>query len=277
MTTPAQARFRRVRDYNRALALPVRAAHALAALAATALDELADRWRRGWVVPLALGAAAFALVHPFDQPLADWFTRHPLRGDFRRELEALQQFGQTGFSVVIGLAILLLDPLRRRRLLDWAAAALLAIIASNLLKMALGRPRPLLNDPDTFVGPLGAYPLPRGDSFVLASGWTSGYDLGSCPSRHATMAAVAACFLILTYPRLRLLALALALLVGLARVITSAHWPTDVIAGWSLGTACALPALRGYWGTRFVDLAWRRLIDPHAQPAAPALRTACGD
>jgi undecaprenyl-diphosphatase len=36
------------------------------------------------------------------------------------------------------------------------------------------------------------------------------------------------------------LALTLAVIVGLTRVLLGVHWPTDVVAGWCLGTAWAL-------------------------------------
>lgn len=233
--------------------------------------------RRGWVLPLLVGGLVFWWMLPWDGAISAWARGLDLRGDVRRELEAVQQFGQLTISLLIGVAIVLLDTARRRRVLDWLAAALVATAVSNLLKMMVGRPRPALGDPQTFVGPLGLYPLPKGDSWVLASGWTSNYDLGSCPSRHATMAAVAACFLIIMYPRLTGLAIALAATVGVARVVTGAHWPTDVIAGWAVGTACALPAIRGYWGTRGLDWLWAVLIDREAQPAYPRLRQACND
>jgi membrane-associated phospholipid phosphatase len=276
----AWPRARWALDYNRRLVWPVRLAGAAWGAVLDVAEEI-DRapFRRGWVLPLLVGGVVFWVLLPWDGALSAWARGLGLRGDVLRELEAVQQFGQLTFSLLIAAAVALLDRARRRRLLDWAAAAIVALLVSNLLKMMIGRPRPLLNDPATFTGPLGLYPLPQkgGDWFVLASGWTSNYDLGACPSRHATMAAVAAVFLIVMYPRLRWLAVALAATVGVARVVTGAHWPTDVVAGLAIGTACALPAIRGYLGTRALDWFWRRAVNPQAQPAYPRLRAACGE
>lgn len=72
----------------------------------------------------------------------------------------------------------------------------------------------------------------------------------SFPSGHAMMAAVT--FLVIgallarVQPRRRLrvfvmgVAVVLAMLVGLTRVYLGVHWPSDVVAGWTVGSAWAL-------------------------------------
>ncbi len=72
----------------------------------------------------------------------------------------------------------------------------------------------------------------------------------SFPSGHAMMAAVT--FLVIgallarVQPRRRLrvfvmgMAVLLAMLVGLTRIYLGVHWPSDVVAGWTVGSAWAL-------------------------------------
>lgn len=227
--------------------------------------------RRAWAVPLLAGVALTLLLLPFDAALSRWARQVPLAGDARRELEALQQFGQGALSLVIAAAIWLLDPARRRRLLDWAAAALLTLAATVLLKSLLGRPRPSLDDPYTFAFLFGKYPVPAGDGFVLRSGWDGGYALASMPSRHSAFAAVAGLLLAALYPGIRPLAYLLIAIVALARVLTGAHYPADVALGLTIGVVAARLAIPGYWGVRAIDWLWIRLVDRHATPAWPAL------
>jgi undecaprenyl-diphosphatase len=64
------------------------------------------------------------------------------------------------------------------------------------------------------------------------------------PSDHATVAAAAAVVAAIAWRRWAALFLALAAVVGLARVLAGVHLPGDVLAGWALGAAAAAA---GWW------------------------------
>ena len=280
MLSPA---IRMARDYNRSLPRPVRWLHVIIAalLAFWRATFAASWWGLHIVFPLLLGAVGFVLVHPFDAHLSHLAERlsHALSGDLRRELTAWQQYGQGLAIALAALAIWLLEPLRRRRLLDLALAIALAKLIAQAAKMLVGRPRPRpeFEDPTTFLGPWGEYPIILKDSTIkLVHAWDiragAGTDLWSMPSSHTLFAAVLSVFLSAMYPRLRPLLLALVVLVGACRVIFDAHWATDVIVGAAAGYAIAAAVVHQFLGVRLIDTLWRRLINPHASPALPAIR-----
>lgn len=266
-------------DYNRGLPPPVRLLHfAIAVLSSVVAPVL--RWtggaeRRDWAKPLLWGIVAVAALLPFDSWAVSLVTADgtrgslPLGGDLRRELEALQQFGQGASIVLIAATMWLLDPLRRRRLLDWLAAIVVAGLACVAAKALFGRTRPSLDEAGMFLGPLGAHPLAPGEPFLRSwQVWRSEASrLWSMPSSHTAYAVVAAVFLSAMYPRLRPLVWTLASVVALARVALGAHYPADVAAGWAVGLAAATPAVRRGWGVRAIDWAWRRAVNPNATPA----------
>jgi undecaprenyl-diphosphatase len=69
------------------------------------------------------------------------------------------------------------------------------------------------------------------------------------PSAHAAQAMALALTLALLLPLRRrpgwgTTLIMLALAVGISRLYLQVHWPSDVVAGWVLGSACALVALR---------------------------------
>lgn len=115
---------------------------------------------------------------------------------------------------------------RRRQALFVVAAIVGAAVLADLIKDVFERPRPDL--------------VPHG---VAVSS-------PSFPSGHATQAA--ACYLTLGallarfQPRRRLkaftigFAVIITLAVGLSRVYLGVHWPSDVLAGWTLGAAWGL-------------------------------------
>jgi membrane-associated phospholipid phosphatase len=251
--------LREARDYNRGLAAPIRWAHMAWALVTAALGPLV-RWatvpaRRAWAPPLLISLPLVLLLLPLDGPVARFFRANPLSGDPRRELEAIQQYGQGVCSLLLALVVWLQSPEHRRKLLNWVAAMGLAFLVVTAMKMLIGRPRPLFDDPGVFLGPFGQYPIGPGKGVHHAWEIWAGISsrLWSMPSSHTVYACVASVFLASIYPRLRVLLAALAFTVGLARVVTHAHYLTDVIAGAGLGLAAARTAVRGRWGERLAD------------------------
>jgi len=229
-------------EHNRGLATPVRALHPVWAVWSPVHRWATDPARCAWAPPLLYGLIAVLLLWPLDGWLNGALApegRAPawLGGDLRRELEALQQFGQGTVTIAIVIAIWLLDPARRRELVDWLAAIGIAAVIAFGLKMLLGRPRPVLGEPDLLLGPLGMYPL--GPEQGVAHAWEFWRDdvskLWSMPSSHTVYAVVAAGMLAAWYPRLRWLMVGLVAVVAAGRLLLGGHYASDVAAGAAVG------------------------------------------
>ncbi|WAC17945.1 phosphatase PAP2 family protein [Luteolibacter sp. SL250] len=135
-----------------------------------------------------------------------------------------------GFTILTGLTVSAAGValvMRKRRLAGIITVAVMGgMILTTFVKRGFDRPRPDL--------------VPHGVVVTNAS----------FPSGHAMMAAVVYLTLGLLLARiqplrpLRLYIVALSvmitLLVGVSRVYLGVHWPTDVLAGWTLGAAWAL-------------------------------------
>lgn len=115
--------------------------------------------------------------------------------------------------------------LRVRGLIGGAAVAGAGLV-EQVLKNVTCRARPIAPD--------------AGDFFVDFPCFPARYAYASFPSGHATIVFATAVFLALWYPRGAPIFLALALLVGLSRVLLDSHFPVDVWAGALIGTATAL-------------------------------------
>ncbi len=252
------------RDYNRGLHPVVRWAHIAAAATASAARPrwlwLTDPSRRHWAAPTTLALALFVVVHPFDGAITRWVTGARMGGDVRRELEAWQQYGGLGSLIFAATVIWLLDPARRRRLLDLLAASVAGLAAYTVLKVLIGRPRPKFGEADVFLLPFGEYPISVDGKTVLTHSWQGPAwrtaELWSMPSSHTMAAMVLSVFLARTYPRLRWLPWAMVAIVGTARVVTGAHWATDVIVGAAMGYIVGHAAVAGRWGDRAVEWVW---------------------
>jgi undecaprenyl-diphosphatase len=147
-----------------------------------------------------------------------------------RDVTALGGF--TVLTLVVVLSAVLLWLHRRRA---QASVLVVAVVGGELLaqaiKVMVGRSRPDL--------------VPHLD-VVYSSSFPSGHSTLS-PIVYFTLAAIVAAGEGRLTQRVLLIttALALVLAIGVSRVYLGVHWPTDVLAGWALGTAVAIVATLG--------------------------------
>jgi undecaprenyl-diphosphatase len=128
------------------------------------------------------------------------------------------------------------------------AATIGAGTLSAVLKLHYDRPRPDLVSPLVYTT---SHSFPSGHALLAAATYlTLGAMLARVQPNHALRG------------YLMFLAIMLAIIVGVSRVYLGVHWPTDVLAGWTIGAVWALIcSLIAYWlqrlgGTR-IRLFWR--------------------
>ena len=186
------------------------------------------RWTLGTLLLITL--AAFFI----DRPAIGWVRSEPL---WLREFAAdITDAGKSGWilvsSAIIGIGLHLAGRrpmLRARRLASMrvvhacififfsvAGSGLLA----NLAKRAIGRARP------TMLEELGPFSF---HSFA------HDYDFESFPSGHGTTDGALAMALALLFPAFRVPFLLTGFLLAITRTLVGAHYPSDVIGGFSFG------------------------------------------
>ncbi len=140
----------------------------------------------------------------------------------------LTSLGSTTVLTLITLAALgyLLIERKHRAALFLAVAICGGALLSTLLKLGFDRPRPDL--------------VAHGVE-VWSASFPSGHALMSTAT-YLTLGALLARVQSQTRVKIYLVGLALliAVIVGVTRVYLGVHWPTDVLAGWSVGAAWAL-------------------------------------
>ena len=149
-------------------------------------------------------------------------------------MTSLTAFGSVPGLLLVSLAIILylLVSRRLRTALFLLAAIPGGLVLAGLLKLVYARPRPVL--------------VPH-----LVDVTSSSF-----PSGHATDSAIVyltlAALLARTVPeraqRLYIIgaAILLILLIGVSRIYLGVHWPSDVLAGWTIGAAWALACSLAY-------------------------------
>jgi membrane-associated phospholipid phosphatase len=199
-------------------------------------NDIRDSRRKfRWLVPcfLILASAASLLI---DVPLASVFAgnRRPEaldRSPLREVVEACEWFGHGWGATAIIIAVVVLYP-RKMGCLPWMFAGSLGSgLVVDIVKLIIHRTRPRDFDLTGTVW----------ETFTRES--NAGISMQSFPSAHTATAFGLAVMLASLFPRCRWLFLIMAMLVGMQRIVSSAHFPSDVFAGaavgWFVGTVCA--------------------------------------
>jgi len=191
-------------------------------------------WATPWLVAGGLLLASLAAL-AIDCPVSRWCMQS-CHADAKRALACCEPFGH-GFGIILVLAAVhQLDVRNRWALWRLALVPLVAGLTADLFKLTLVdriRPRHWNLDGtvwDTFGDWLPFNFLSTHQSF---------------PSGHATAAFACATALAWRYPRARIYFYSLAAGVALQRVVSGAHYTSDVLAGAALGLAIGTLLTRG--------------------------------
>ncbi|MHC4442495.1 MAG: phosphatase PAP2 family protein [Planctomycetota bacterium] len=201
------------------------------------------RWLIRTVICLAV-VAAFCLLLKYDvflMRLRFWLIPERPSGLFKQILQGFRDFAQTVPMVVACIMVAIYDKPRRRKVITAVIIAqLISCIVYNAGKLTIVRYRPdakvsqiehldHLTPAQTWVG----FKLPNNDK-----------NTQSFPSGHSGAAFALAVILACYYPPLRTLLWTLAIGCSLSRYLDLRHWPTDCLAGATIGYLAAWITLR---------------------------------
>lgn len=180
----------------------------------------------------------FAGIPAFDAVLMEWVQTH-LHNPFTDAFfPVITYLGEAGIVWILFSAVLLFFKKTRRTGILVLLAMLLGFLTGELfLKNIICRPRPCMDFPDF---PMLIEP-PRSFSF---------------PSGHSASGFAAAWVLFLRHRKWGWTAFILAALIAFSRIFLFVHYPTDVLAGFLLGTlfACSIYFVNCYLERRAAQL-----------------------
>ena len=192
----------------------------------------------------AAGVAGSALVSVFDESIADWWRRPGIQGSDGRHdvidnLSTINEVPLTlGAFAVYGVGRLVHAKGLTDAALHTGEALVLTVIASEAIRVPLGRARPRRSPEDQYL-------------FKAGAGWNQ-FEFRSYPSIHAAAAfsaasAVAAELSFRAPAKSRYInpiLFAAATVPGFTRMYLDQHWASDVVAGTVLGAVLGNKVVR---------------------------------
>ncbi len=165
------------------------------------------------------------IIQQADQWIFNFINLHPHNLIADNIMIFCSKLGNWG-SIWLVVAIIMLFNKKYRRFGIMALCVLLlsTLIAENLMKPLIARPRPFITDPTLSL----LITAPHGFSF---------------PSGHAMSAFAAATIFYYAHHRLGVCAYILAALIAFSRLYLNLHYPSDIICGAIFGALLALLVL----------------------------------
>ena len=167
-----------------------------------------------------------------------------------RLFEWITWFGNSGWYLwPTGILLLIVAASPFERLTRFSQGVLAAIaVRSGFIFLALGVPALFVTVIKRFIGRARPYVWQATDPFSYSPFiWKSSY--ASLPSGHATNAFALAIAIGALWPRMRLPMWIFAVIIAVSRVVVTAHFPSDVLAGAIIGAIGAL-AVRSWFAAR---------------------------
>ncbi|MGY8771162.1 MAG: phosphatase PAP2 family protein [Pirellulales bacterium] len=174
-------------------------------------------------------------------------AKYKLPGELRTLISLSEIFAHGTGVILISLAVLALDRRNWKLSLVPISAALSAGVFANVVKfIGISRIRPREFDMDLTVSDSfqNIIPLFNSGGWDRALEYLGQSNLHSFPSAHAATAAGLWVGLSALYPQGRWYFAVLALLSGLQRIVSGAHFPSDVCFGYAAGFLFATLLLR---------------------------------
>jgi membrane-associated phospholipid phosphatase len=216
----------------------------------TDADDLTDfaerRAQAIWWQCVAAAVMATLALAPWDVAISRAVYFNPTKGIGSGVAEFVKALGNGGGVIAILVAVVILDRRVIGRLPQLLAASLGAGLVADCLKLCVDRGRPYSLDlatatfSSTFHGWFPLLPNKAGEQ--------------SFPSGHATTIAGLAIALAILYPRGRWLFGVVVAAVMTQRVVSHAHFPTDVTTGAIVGAVWARQCFRGAPGRMFATI-----------------------
>lgn len=153
-----------------------------------------------------------------------------------------EAFGHAYGVLAVVISVVVLDTARRRLAWRLLAASLGAGLLADAIKLTVPRLRP-----DAFDLGRPVWESFLGWSLWLEQGWRGVLrsHQQSCPSAHTAAAVGLAMGLAWIYPRGRWWFFTLAVLCGMSRIESGAHFPSDVLWGTAVGAVMGAAFFRG--------------------------------
>ena len=220
-------------------------------------QAITEGWRLLWLrLSVAAGLAILGcLFFTVDIPVASWFQKHRLSGDLARLFDFSEVFAHgLGAAAVLAVAISLDPFLRQAGRVPAARQAITRLVLAafaggllvDLIKGVVTRVRPRAADLTAVGSALGTFGHGAAASDLAGGGLIGkSADLMSFPSGHAAVAAGLATALTWRYPHGLAIFATLAASAAAQRVVSSAHYPSDVAFGAAIGVAAAAVCLAG--------------------------------